>query len=83
MADGKTFHLTIASVGGSLFDGEAISLTVPGDSGEMTLLAHHEPLVSNLRAGTISVAVPQGDKQTFPIESGVIECAHNRIIVLL
>lgn len=82
MAD-NTFHLVIASVGQSLFDGHAQSVTVPGAAGVMTILPHHEPIVTTLKEGSISVKDETGSVNTYPIESGVLECANNRVVVLL
>lgn len=82
MAD-RTFHLTIASVGETRFDGAALSAKLPGAAGEMTILAHHEPLVTTLKKGTISVKNAEGTQHSFDIEDGVVECSGNRVVVLL
>ncbi len=82
MAD-NTFHLTIASVGETRFDGLAISATLPGSAGEMTILAHHEPLVTTLKSGRITVKPAEGSSHQFDIEDGVLECSGNRVTVLL
>lgn len=84
----NTFHLVIASVGETRFDGPAISATLPGSDGELTVLAHHEPFVTTLKKGTIRVRLSgQGESseaaKEFPIESGVLEVSGNRAVVLL
>ena len=66
----KTFHLTIAKVGENLFDGEAVSATLPGAAGVFTVLAHHEPLVSELKAGQAVIKTPDGARQTIEVEAG-------------
>ncbi len=79
----KTFHLTITSVTGAQFDGAAESATVPGSAGEMTILTNHEPLVTTLKRGRITVRTGSENK-TFDIESGVLECSGGgRVTVLL
>lgn len=78
----NTFHLIVASVGETRFDGAAVSVTLPGIAGEMTILPHHEPLVTPLRAGRITVRETLGE-HVFEIESGVLECSGNRVVVLL
>ncbi len=83
MAAQNTFHLTIASVGETRFDGQATSATLPGSAGELTVLAHHEPLVTTLKRGTITVRVNENDTKEFPIQDGVLECSGNRVVVLL
>ncbi len=85
----NTFHLTIASVGETRFDGAAVSATLPGTAGEFTILPHHEPIVTTLKPGTITVRLPaqagesEGEQKTFEIESGVLECSGSRVVVLL
>lgn len=78
----NTFHLVIASVGETLFDGAAISASVPGEAGEMTLLPNHEPIVTTLKTGAITVKTTLGT-QTFEVQSGVLECSGSRVVVLL
>ena len=79
----STFHLIIASVGETRFDGPALSTTLPGSAGELTILPHHEPLVTTLRPGTITVRQTLGEPKRFPVENGVLEVSGNRAVVLL
>ena len=84
MADTKnTFHLIVASFGETLFDAAAESATLPTSAGEITILPHHEALVTTLKAGTITVDVTAGESKTFAITGGVLECSNNRVVVLL
>ncbi len=78
----KTFHLIIASVGETRYEGPAISATFPGSAGEFTILAHHEPLVTTLKKGVITVRREDGTKK-YSIENGILECSNNRAVVLL
>ncbi|HEV7449784.1 MAG TPA: F0F1 ATP synthase subunit epsilon, partial [Candidatus Paceibacterota bacterium] len=67
-------HLVIAKIDQTLFDGEAYSLTAPGSAGEMTMLGHHEPLITTLKAGDLRVHVAAGDEpKLFAITGGVLE----------
>jgi F-type H+-transporting ATPase subunit epsilon len=83
MASANTFHLVIASVGETHFNGEAVSATMPGSDGECTILAHHEPFVTTLRPGTIVARTPEGEPQKFAVTDGVVECSDNYVTVLL
>lgn len=78
-----TFHLVIASVGETRFDGQVLSATLPGQEGEFTVLAHHEPFVTTLKAGHVTVREDDKQPLTFDIEGGVVECSNNRAVVLL
>lgn len=75
-------HVHIAQLNSVLFDGEARSLTVPGTEGEMTILPHHEPFISTLKAGLITVRTTESD-HAFTIAKGMLEVSNNRATVLL
>lgn len=79
----KTFRLTIARIGENLFDGEAASVTLPGSEGQFTVLANHEPLVSDLKKGDIRIKASDGTVQTVSVEGGVAEISKNQATVLL
>lgn len=77
-----TFTLTISKVNELLFSGDAVSVTLPGSEGELTILAHHEPLISQLKAGTITVRTSEGTQQ-FAIERGLLETSNGQVTVLV
>lgn len=83
MASENTLHLVISSVSQNLFDGAALSATLPGTAGELTILANHEPLISTLKSGKITVRVPNKEDQTFDISGGVLEVSGERAVVLV
>ncbi len=78
----KLFILTIAKVHEQLFQGEADAVTVPTMEGEITVLAHHTPIIATLKAGIVTVGV-NGEKHTFEIDGGVLEISNNRVTVLV
>jgi F-type H+-transporting ATPase subunit epsilon len=82
MAD-HTFHITIASVGETQYNGEAISATFPGESGIFTVLAHHEPFITTLKPGKILLNAAGNEKREYEVMAGVVECADNSVVVLL
>lgn len=75
-------HVVVAKVNEVLFEGQARSLTVPGASGEMTVLGHHMPLVTTLLEGTITVRTDAAEKQ-FSIQNGVLEVRRDGATVIL
>ncbi len=79
----KTFHLTIARVGENLFDGEAVSVTLPGEEGVFTVMAGHEAFVTPLKQGEAVVHTEAGEPQKFSIERGIAEVSSNQATVLL
>ncbi len=82
MKQEAVFTLTITKINEQLFTGEANAVTVPGSEGVLTVLAHHEPLVSLLKTGTIRVR--KGEEITeFPIEKGLLETSYNQVTILV
>jgi len=75
-------QLTITRISDPLFDGEAVSVIVPGSDGVLTVLAHHEPFISTLTSGKIRVRTTD-EMQEFDIESGILEVSNNQATVLL
>ena len=75
-------HVRIAKVGESLFEGEALSLYLPGAEGDMTILPNHSPLVTTLRPGTLRVT-DKDETHSFEIQKGLVEISKNEVIVLL
>jgi len=77
-------HIVIAKVDEVLFEGEAYSLTVPASAGEMTVLGHHEPLITTLKAGEARVRLAaNGEAQIFSITGGVLEVRSDGATVIL
>lgn len=76
--------VVIAKVDENLFEGEAVSVTVPGVDGEMTVLSHHEPFITTLRPGTVTVRqladIPSVE---FQVESGILEVNGDGATVIL
>jgi F-type H+-transporting ATPase subunit epsilon len=55
VATGKTFALSLVTPDGAAFEGEVEMLIVPGDAGEIGVLARHAPLVAMLKAGSTRI----------------------------
>ncbi len=55
MAQGRTFALSLVTPDGAAFEGEVEMLIVPGDAGEIGVLARHAPLVAMLKAGSTRI----------------------------
>lgn len=82
MTNQHTFKLTISKVNEQLFSGDALSVNVPGTEGEMTILANHEPLITMLKRGVITVKTDMEPK-TFTIEKGLLETSNGQVTVLV
>ncbi len=75
--------LTIAKVDEVLFKGEAASLSCTGALGDLTILPHHEPLVTPLKRGDLKVIDKEGKETHISVIDGVLEVAGYEVIVIL
>jgi F0F1-type ATP synthase epsilon subunit len=79
-----TFHLTIAQVGHNLFDGQATSVTLPGEDGVFTVMANHEAFVTPLKIGEAKILLSDGTHQTIALSTtGIAEISGNQATVIL
>jgi F-type H+-transporting ATPase subunit epsilon len=70
MATGKTFELSLVTPEGAAFEGEVEMLIVPGDAGEIGVLARHAPLVAMLRAGSTRVYRDRASEDVLEFATG-------------
>jgi len=60
-----------------LFRGEAREITCHTKSGEITILDHHEPLISILGKGVMKIVDDAGKEHFVPVQSGFLEVRAN------
>ena len=72
--------LTIVTPEKTIYDGEAISVAVPGTKGAIEVLDNHAPIISSLQGGVITVKTADG-VQEFTVRSGFIEVARNSVSI--
>jgi F-type H+-transporting ATPase subunit epsilon len=84
MAEGteKSFDLSVVTPEGAAFEGEAQMVVVPGDAGEIGVLARHAPLVAMLKAGEIRI-LAGGERQSFATGPGYFKVQRDRAIALV
>ncbi|MBI2355620.1 MAG: ATP synthase F1 subunit epsilon [Candidatus Doudnabacteria bacterium] len=65
-----------------LIDEEVDSVTLPTQTGEITVLTGHVPLVSNLKAGEIRYSAGNAER-VFAVSSGTVEVKSGNELVVL
>lgn len=73
-------ELIILTPTGEIFRGEIQQVTLPGVSGQFTVLDHHAALITALCEGTILYHTKDGVKE-LKIKNGFVEVNHNKISV--
>ncbi len=61
----------IVSTHGSLFDGEAESVIVPAADGDLGILPGRQPVLANLREGTVRIKTG-GQTESFDVVAGFV-----------
>jgi F-type H+-transporting ATPase subunit epsilon len=65
-----------------VFEGDIISVRVPGKKGSFQVLKDHAPIISTLEKGSVIMVNQEGNETIYEISGGVIEVKANRIILL-
>jgi F-type H+-transporting ATPase subunit epsilon len=82
---GKTFELSLVTPEGAAFEGEVEMLVVPGDAGEIGILARHAPLVAMLKAGSTRIYRDRdsGEVMEFATGPGFFKVEQDRALALV
>jgi F-type H+-transporting ATPase subunit epsilon len=83
VADHPVFPVSVVTPEGAAFEGDAEMLIVPGQSGEIGVLARHAPLVAMLKAGSTRVHLDGGEVREFATGPGFFQVLDNRAIALV
>jgi F-type H+-transporting ATPase subunit epsilon len=85
MAERRKFDLSLVTPDGPVFEGECEMLVVPGDAGEIGVLARHAPLVATLRSGSTRVylSVDNDEVREFASGPGFFKVELDRAIALV
>ena len=75
--------LEILTPNGEIFNGEALSVTLPGEEGEFGVLAEHSSLSTLLEAGVIDIEKEDKSVESILINWGVVNVDEEKIIVLV
>jgi F-type H+-transporting ATPase subunit epsilon len=77
------FRLTVVTPERPFFDGDCLSLVVPGTEGYLGVLTGHAPLLTALRPGEMKVTgVENLPERVFALSGGFFEVSHNHATVL-
>ncbi len=78
----KVFHAQLLTPDGAKFEGDAVSVQIPGSLGQFQVLYNHAPLVSSLGLGEISITQKDGTELHFAVNGGFVEISNNLCTLL-
>jgi F-type H+-transporting ATPase subunit epsilon len=65
-----TFEVSLVTPDGAAFEGEVEMVIVPGEAGEIGVLARHAPLVAMLKAGSTRIYRDRGSEDVVEFATG-------------
>jgi F-type H+-transporting ATPase subunit epsilon len=77
------FDVSVVTPDGPAYDGEAEMLIVPGQAGEIGVLARHAPLVATLKAGSTRVHLGGSEVIEFATGPGFFKVELDRALALV
>ncbi len=78
----SNFKTSLLTPDGALFEGEVVSLNVPGSDGDFQVLHNHAALMSTLDVGIAKVKTPDNKITEFALSGGFVEVNQNVVTVL-
>ena len=78
-----TFDVSLVTPEGAAFEGEVEMIVVPGEAGEIGVLARHAPLVAMLKAGSTRIHVTETEIQEFATGPGFFKVEQDRALALV
>ena len=83
-----TLHVSVVSAEGSIFEGEARFVALPGESGELGILPRHTPLITRIKAGAVRIeranadGSSSGEEEFVFVAGGILEVQPGTVTVL-
>ena len=78
-----TFKLEILTPNGEIFNGNVLSVVLPGEEGEFGVLAGHASLTTLLEAGVVDVEKEDKTVEAIVINWGVVQVDEEKVIILV
>ncbi len=80
-AEHNLFSLEVVSPGGIIFKADVKQVVLPTVQGEITILAHHEPLFAKLKEGE-AIILHQNKETSLAIIGGYVEVKNDKVSII-
>jgi F-type H+-transporting ATPase subunit epsilon len=82
MSTALNFNFELVTPERTVLQADLTQLSVPTTSGELTILAHHLPLVTIIKAGVIELKKIDGQLEVLAVSGGILEVMLNKVVLL-
>ncbi|MBM6700091.1 F0F1 ATP synthase subunit epsilon [Bifidobacterium pullorum subsp. saeculare] len=80
-SESPTMQVNIVAADRPVWHGEARSVTIPASEGGMGILPNHEPVLTVIKQGMVTVVSADGTRQTLEVADGFISFDSNKLTV--
>ncbi len=78
-----TLKVSVVSAEGSIFEGEAKFVALPGETGELGILPRHTPLITRIKPGAVRIQrADNGEEEFVFVAGGILEVQPGTVTVL-
>lgn len=78
----KKFSLKIVTPEKVLFEDQVLQVSISTTMGQITILPHHLPLVSQLAPGEVVVRYNGNDESLMAVSGGIVEVLPDQVVIL-
>ena len=78
-----TFKLEILTPNGEIYNGNAVSVVLPGKEGEFGVLAGHASLTTLLEAGVVDIEKEDKSVESVVVNWGVVQVDEDKVVILV
>ncbi|TNE70889.1 ATP synthase F1 subunit epsilon [bacterium] len=78
----SNFKTSLLTPDGAIFEGDTVSLNVPGSNGDFQVLHNHAALMSTLDIGIAKIKTTDNKVQEYALSGGFVEVNQNVVTVL-
>ena len=77
-----TMHVDIVSAEVEIFSGTVTEVYAPAEMGEVGIMAHHAPLITQMKPGEVRVVADDGKTESFFVSGGILEVQPHVVTIL-
>jgi F-type H+-transporting ATPase subunit epsilon len=77
-----SFHLDVVSAEQRIYSGQARSIQVSGEKGDLGVLGGHTPLLTTIRPGMVRIVSKKGEEEIIYLSGGILEVQARDVTIL-
>ena len=78
----NTYNLVISSPDGTIYDGEAVFLSLRGANGDLAVMAGHIPFITSVKPCECKVEFPDGTEKKGSTDGGLLTVDSKKVTLL-